>query len=175
LHQRRQPLQSLSPKRPKNQFTYPQPANIILAGMGGSAIGGELLKDFTRRSAKVPIEVSREYRLPSYADKNSLVILASYSGDTEETLSSFLDAKRRGCMMFCISSGGALLEYAEKLGVPFLQVKSGMPPRGAMPHMLVPLIEIVESWGWRPPTFLRLRGGNRGSGAICQKRTCPQK
>ncbi len=134
----------------KIKFTYPAPKNIILAGMGGSAIGGELLKDFTRNSAKVPLEVNREYSLPAYANKNSLGILASYSGDTEETLSSFLDAKRRGCMMFCISSGGALLRYAEKLGVPFLQVKSGMPPRGAMPHMFVPLIEIMDKLGMAP-------------------------
>jgi glucose/mannose-6-phosphate isomerase len=120
------------------------PKNIVFAGMGGSAIGGELVKDYVRNSASVPIEISREYHLPTFADKSSLVVLASYSGDTEETLSSFLDAYNRGCMMFCVSSGGALLKYAKKLGVPYLKVKSGMPPRAALPHMLMPLLKLMQ-------------------------------
>jgi glucose/mannose-6-phosphate isomerase len=72
------------------------------------------------------------------------VILASYSGDTEETLSSFADALKRKCMVFCLSSGGTLLKYAEKLNVPYLQVQAGMPPRAALPHMLLPLLKCME-------------------------------
>ncbi|HUJ84940.1 MAG TPA: hypothetical protein VLV84_04980, partial [Candidatus Acidoferrales bacterium] len=121
----------------KIKLDYPVPQNIILAGMGGSAIGGELLKDYTRETAQVSIEISREYNLPAYAGKNTLVILASYSGDTEETLSTFVDALKRRCMIYCVSSGGALNKYAEKLNLPHLQVKSGMQPRAAMPYMLL--------------------------------------
>ncbi len=128
----------------KIKISYSTPKNVVLAGMGGSAIGGELLKDYTRNTIRVPIEISREYQLPAYANKSSLVVLASYSGDTEETLSSFLDAYKRGCKMYCISSGGALLQYAEKLNVPYLQVKAGMPPRAAMPHMLMPLLKVMQ-------------------------------
>ena len=113
----------------KIKFDYPTPENVILAGMGGSAIGGELLKDYTRATSRIPIEVSRDYKLPAYANKNSLVILASYSGNTEETLSSFLDALNRRCMTFCVGSGGNLIKYAQKLNVPHLQVQTGMPPR----------------------------------------------
>jgi glucose/mannose-6-phosphate isomerase len=126
------------------KFAYSMPKNVVIAGMGGSAIGGELLKDYARDKSQVPIEVSREYKLPAYADKNTLVILASYSGDTEETLSSFLDAVKRKCMVYCISSGGSLIEYAQKLGVPYLQVKAGMPPRAALPHMFLPLLKSME-------------------------------
>ena len=86
----------------KIKVTYPKPSNIIVAGMGGSAIGGDLLKDWARNQLSVPIEVNREYHLPAYAKKKTLVILASYSGDTEETLSVFLEALKRGCMTFCI-------------------------------------------------------------------------
>lgn len=129
----------------KIKLDYPKPENVIIAGMGGSAIGGEILKDYTRAKAKVPIEISREYTLPAYSDKRSLVVLASYSGDTEETLSSFADAIKRGCMAFCLSSGGKLIHYAKKLSVPYLQVQAGMPPRGAMPHMLIPLLKCLES------------------------------
>jgi glucose/mannose-6-phosphate isomerase len=131
----------------KIKLDYPTPKNVILAGMGGSAIGGELLKDYTRDAAPVPIEISREYHLPAYADKKSLVILASYSGDTEETLSSFLDALKRRCMVFCVSSGGNLIKYARKLNVPYLQVRAGMPPRAAMPHMFMPLLSCMKNLG----------------------------
>ncbi len=128
----------------KIKFDYPVPENIIVAGMGGSAIGGELLKDYTRATVKVPVEVSREYHLPAYADKKSLVILASYSGDTEETLSSLLDAVNRKCMVLCVGSGGNLIKYAKKLSLPFLQVQGGMAPRAALPYMLLPLLTCLE-------------------------------
>lgn len=134
----------------KIKLEYPAPENIILAGMGGSAIGGELLKDYTRGTAKVPVEISRDYALPAYAGKKSLVILASYSGDTEETLSTFLDALKRRCMVYCVSSGGALIQYAEKLNVPHLKVQGGMQPRAAMPYMLMPLFKCAQELGMAP-------------------------
>ena len=126
---------------------FPKPANIVVAGLGGSAIGGDLLKDWVKNKLAVPVEVSREYVLPFYADKKTLVIVTSYSGDTEETLSSFLDALRRKCMIYCISSGGSLIKYAKQHQVPYLQVPQGMPPRAALPYMLVPLLVLLEKMG----------------------------
>jgi glucose/mannose-6-phosphate isomerase len=131
----------------KIKVDYPKPDNIIVAGLGGSAIGGDLLKDWAKTQLTVPIEVSREYKLPAYANKKTLVFITSYSGDTEETLSSFLYAFKRKCMIYCISSGGALLKYAKKLKVPYLQVTSGMPPRAALPYMLLPLLVYMEKSG----------------------------
>jgi glucose/mannose-6-phosphate isomerase len=126
---------------------YPKPSNIVVAGLGGSAIGGDLLKDWAKNQLSVPIEVSREYKLPEYANKKTLVFITSYSGDTEETLGSFLDALKRRCMIYCISSGGALIKYAQKLKVPYLQVPAGMPPRAALPYMLLPLLVYMEKAG----------------------------
>lgn len=123
---------------------FPKPKNVVVAGMGGSAIGGEILKDYSRNQALFPIEVSRDYSLPAYADGKTLVLVVSYSGDTEESLSAFLDAQNRQCMTFCISSGGRLLEFAKKLDVPFLSVPSGMPPRAASPYLLVPQLTLLE-------------------------------
>ena len=131
----------------KITVNYPKPDNIIVAGMGGSAIGGDLLKDWAKNKLTVPIEVNREYHLPAYVGKKTLVLITSYSGDTEESLSAFLDALKRKCMIYCVSSGGALLKYAEKLKVPYLQVPSGMPPRAALPYMFVPLIVYMEKAG----------------------------
>ncbi len=128
----------------KISLRYPKPENIIVAGMGGSGIGGELLKDWARDKAQLPIEVSRDYSLPAYANEKSLVLIVSYSGETEESLSAFLDAAKRKCMILCISSGGSLLEFAEKLNAPYLRVPSGMPPRAALPYLFTPLLKSLE-------------------------------
>jgi len=126
---------------------YPKPQTIIVGGMGGSAIGGELLRDWARDRVAVPIEVDREYSLPAYANKNTLLFLVSYSGETEESLSVFLDALKRKCMAVCISSGGKLLEFAEKLNMPHLRVPSGIPPRAALPYLFFPMPIILERIG----------------------------
>ena len=116
----------------KIKVDYPKPKTIIVAGMGGSAIGGELLKDWSRDKITVPIEICRDYSLPAYADKKTLVFVVSYSGETEESLSVFLDAMKRKCMPVCISSGGTLREFAERLNVPHLLVPAGMAPRATL-------------------------------------------
>jgi glucose/mannose-6-phosphate isomerase len=126
------------------KVSYPRPGNIIVAGMGGSAIGGDLLKDWTRSRISIPIEVSRDYHLPDYANQKTLILITSYSGDTEESLSAFQDALKRKCMIYCISSGGALLDYAKRLNVPYLQVPGGNPPRAALPFLFVPALILLE-------------------------------
>ncbi len=131
----------------KIKVNYSKPDNIIISGMGGSGIGGDLLKDWARNKTAVPIEVNREYDLPKYAGKKSLVLITSYSGDTEEALGAFLDAIKRKCMIFCVSSGGTLLENAERLNIPYLRVPGGMPPRAALPYLFVPLLLGMEKMG----------------------------
>jgi glucose/mannose-6-phosphate isomerase len=125
-------------------LNYSLPENIIVAGMGGSAIGGELLKDWAREKVSIPIEISRDYSLPAYANNRSLVIVVSYSGETEESLTAFLDAQKRACPTFCISSGGPLSEFAKKLTVPSILVPAGMPPRAALPYLFVPLLMLLN-------------------------------
>ncbi|HUJ84368.1 MAG TPA: bifunctional phosphoglucose/phosphomannose isomerase [Candidatus Acidoferrales bacterium] len=129
------------------KVNYLEPENIVISGMGGSGIGGDLLKDWAKKQTSVPIEVNKDYELPEYAGEKTLVFITSYSGDTEETLNAFLDALKRKCMIFCVSSGGALLENAERLGVPYVRVPSGMPPRAALPYMFVPLLIYMERAG----------------------------
>ena len=129
------------------KVNYLEPDNIVISGMGGSGIGGDLLKDWAKKQTSVPIEVNKDYELPEYAGQKTLVFITSYSGDTEETLSAFLEAFKRKCMIFCVSSGGALLENAERLGVPYLRVPGGMPPRAALPYMFVPLLIYMEKAG----------------------------
>jgi glucose/mannose-6-phosphate isomerase len=124
-----------------------KPENIVVAGMGGSAIGGDLLKDWAQDKVKVPIDVCRDYHLPAYASKKTLVLCTSYSGETEETLSVFLEALKRKCSVISLSSGGTLHEFSEKLNVPHLIVPSGMAPRATLPYLFLPLTKILEKIG----------------------------
>ncbi len=123
---------------------YKRPENVIIVGMGGSAIGGELLKDWLQDRASVPIEVCRDYVLPAYASENSFIIAVSYSGETEETLSAFLGAVKRRCMVLTISSGGHLQTFSEKLKIPHIAIPTGFPPRAAIAYTFFPLVVLME-------------------------------
>ncbi|HSG98972.1 MAG TPA: SIS domain-containing protein, partial [candidate division Zixibacteria bacterium] len=90
--------------------------NITIAGMGGSAIGGDLLRALTATELQVPLQVCRHYRLPEYIDDESLVIVSSYSGGTEETLAALDEALERKAMIIGITTGGALAERASQEG-----------------------------------------------------------
>jgi glucose/mannose-6-phosphate isomerase len=92
----------------------PLAKNVVISGMGGSALGGRIVDSLLLDRFKVPIEVVTEYNLPNYVDNNSLVILSSYSGDTEETLSAAREAVNRGAIIFAITTGGKLAEFAKE-------------------------------------------------------------
>jgi len=127
-----------------------EPKNIIIAGMGGSAIGGEILQDWLRDELPIPIEVCKDYTLPAYANKDTLFFANSYSGNTEETLSAFLDAVRRKCTTITITSGGHLLSFSKKLQVPHVTIPSQLPPRVAIPYLFFPLPVLIERMGLLP-------------------------
>ncbi|MEM2935905.1 MAG: bifunctional phosphoglucose/phosphomannose isomerase [Candidatus Bathyarchaeia archaeon] len=126
---------------------YKQPQHVLIAGMGGSAIGGEILRDWLLDQVPLPIEVCRDYTLPNYADQNTLVFVISYSGKTEETLRALVDAIRRGCMVMAITSGGYLLSISKKLRIPCLKILGGMPPRAAIPYLFFPLPVLMKKMG----------------------------
>ncbi len=123
------------------------PQNIVIVGMGGSAIGGEILKDWLRDTLPVPIEVCRDYVLPAYVNKNTLVLVNSYSGNTEETLSAFLTAIKRKSAVLAVTSGGQLKSFCKKLQVQHVTIPSGLQPRVAVPYMFFPLPVILEKMG----------------------------
>jgi len=128
-------------------ITYKQPRCVLIAGMGGSAIGGEVLRDWLRDQVPIPIEVCRDYALPNYANQNTLVFAVSYSGNTEETLRAIVDAVRRGCMVMTITSGDHLLSLSKKLRIPYLKIPGGMPPRAAIPYLFFPLPVLMKKMG----------------------------
>jgi glucose/mannose-6-phosphate isomerase len=126
-------------------FSRFNPANIVVCGMGGSAIGGDLAYSLLREDLPVPLCVVRDYNLPSFVSRNTLFYAISYSGNTEETISAYKEAKARGARRVVISSGGKLKEIVDE--DVFISLPSGLPPRSALPFIFVPLVRSLESIG----------------------------
>ena len=117
--------------------------NIVVAGMGGSAIGGDLVRSYLQGTAKIPFYICRHYRLPAFVGNKSLVIISSYSGNTEETLSAMNEAIKRKAKIACITSGGKVAEIALKKKYPLVELPKGYPPRAALGFSFVPLIFLL--------------------------------
>ncbi len=128
------------------RYSFP-PDGLVVTGMGGSAIGGKLLRDLLRDSSKAPIITCEDYHLPSYVGPRSLLVAISYSGNTEETLSAFVEGLKRRCMTVGIASGGLLGWACQELGLPFVRVPSGFPPRAALPYLFLPLLAVADRAG----------------------------
>lgn len=118
-------------------------ANVVVTGLGGSAIGGDLLRSMMDAGGDVPLVVNRDYDLPAFVSPDTLVIAASYSGNTEETLSAYAQARARRAQMVCVTSGGELAARAEADRVPVCRIPGGQPPRTATGYMFFPMLAIV--------------------------------
>ncbi len=106
--------------------------NIVIAGLGGSGIGGRITKNYFYDKSSLPIEVFSDYSLPNYISDKTFVILSSYSGTTEETLYMYEQAKKNNCKVVCISSGGDLSAKASQDDVTLYKVENGFQPRMAL-------------------------------------------
>jgi len=115
-------------------------SDILILGMGGSAIGGELVMELFSDEVPVPVNVNRDYAIPAYVSPDSLVIACSYSGNTEETLIACEQAVQRRARIMAITTGGRLDEMARENGWPVITIPKGMSPRAALGYSLVPLV-----------------------------------
>lgn len=120
---------------------------VIILGMGGSAIGGEIVRCLTLAESKAPVWVHRDYELPLFVDDDTLVIASSYSGNTEETLSAFTKSLKTPAKKLVITAGGRLKELAEKDDIPIFVIDYQAPPRMAFPHSFIPLVGIFQKLG----------------------------
>jgi glucose/mannose-6-phosphate isomerase len=123
------------------------PDLAVLTGLGGSAAGGDFVRALFDEGAGVPFVVNRDYHLPSWVTLRSLVVCASYSGNTEETLSAFTDAKKSGAKVLAVTSGGKLADQSEEAGYPVYRIPGGQPPRTALGYMLIPVLVACEKLG----------------------------
>ena len=125
--------------------SYSNIKNIVIAGMGGSAVGGDLLISIFQDHLEVPIFVSRNYTLPHWVDSNTLVVCSSYSGNTEETLSSFKEAKKRNTYIIGITTGGELLSCLDVGNYEKVIIPDGLQPRSAVGFSLIPLVFLIQN------------------------------
>ena len=127
---------------------YHDIANIVLAGMGGSALPGVFLKSWP--GTLVPFEIVRDYEVPTYVGDKTLFISSSYSGNTEETLQALHEAEARGAQIVVIAAGGKLAAYAAEKDYPLFTIPSGIQPRMSSFYFLAAFVQLLEPLGLLP-------------------------
>lgn len=124
--------------------------NICVLGLGGSAFGGEIIKDYGFDKLAAPYSIYRGYTLPAYVGPQSLVIASSYSGNTEETLTTAELARQKGARVVCVTSGGQLADWAAQHQLDLIRIPGGRPPRASCGYSIVQQLFILHSQGLLP-------------------------
>ncbi len=119
------------------------PNNIVIAGMGGSGIGGDLVKAVVGNQFPCPIIVHRGYTLPAFVTSQTLFVAVSYSGNTEETLLSVESAFAQGANILAVTSGGKLGAFADVHNLPCVIIPAGQPPRASLGYLLMPILSVL--------------------------------
>lgn len=117
---------------------------IVVLGMGGSGVGGDLLQALLGPTFPVPVVVVKDRRIPAFVGPQSLLFACSHSGDTEETLEAYAAAKEAGAPAVVITSGGALAALAGQRGDPVVHLPAGLPPRAAVPYLFLPMVSALR-------------------------------
>ena len=119
-------------------------SNIIISGLGGSAISADLIKNYLGNEIEIPIIVNRNYNLPKFANKNTLFIASSYSGNTEETISALKQAIELDCQIVCITTGGEVEAIAKSKKLNCVKVKPGFQPRYSLGLSFFSLLKVFQ-------------------------------
>jgi glucose/mannose-6-phosphate isomerase len=131
---------------------------LIVAGMGGSGIGGRLARAAIGARAQRPLTVVGGYALPAWVGPDTVVLCSSYSGRTEETLSCYVHAGELGAQRIVATTGGPLAESAREDGVPVIPVPGGFQPRAAVGYALVAALEVAAVCGAAPSLRAEIEG-----------------
>jgi len=126
---------------------YADVDKVIILGMGGSAIGGDLVRSLALAEAGIPIIVHRDYGLPSFVDERTLVIASSYSGNTEETLSGFEPSLKTRAKKLVMTTGGKLGELARASNLPVYKIDYKAQPRAALGFSFLPTLGVLQKLG----------------------------
>ncbi len=118
--------------------------NIVFLGLGGSAIGADIIRSYLVDECDIPIHVIRDYTIPRFLNKDSLVFATSYSGNTEETLSMYKQVKKRRANIIIITSGGKLEKEAKRNRNLLVTIPKGFPPRSALGYSFIPALVIIS-------------------------------
>lgn len=117
--------------------------NVIITGLGGSGIGGTIFSQIVDKELTVPVVVNKDYFLPSWVDSHTLVIVSSYSGNTEETLQAMQAAIEKKAKIVCVTSGGKVAEIAAQQNFDVIRIPGGMPPRACFAYSFTQLFYIL--------------------------------
>ncbi len=120
--------------------------NIVLTGMGGSAVAGNILQDFI--NLRIPFVVNKGYELPSFVNSKSLVIAVSYSGNTEETINALQSARRKNSKIVCITSNGKIAEISRKYEIPIIKMPKGFVPRFTVIYQIFAVLHLLHTSGF---------------------------
>ena len=129
---------------------YRQPAQVVVLGMGGSAIGADLVRGLYLDRLPAPLQVVRGYEPPAYVGPQTLVIACSHSGNTAETLAAFAAAECRGAKLLAITTGGRLADRAQQAGIPLIKYTCPTQPRAALGYSLTAMLAVLHAVGWVP-------------------------
>jgi glucose/mannose-6-phosphate isomerase len=125
-------------------------SNVVISGLGGSGIGGTIIRDLSSTFSTIPVIVNKEYSIPAFVGPETLFIASSYSGDTEETIAATQLAIDKKANIICITSGGKLAEMAKANHLGLLLIPGGSPPRANLGYSLTQLISIFSAAGLLP-------------------------
>lgn len=127
---------------------YVKAKKFIIVGMGASGISGDIVSDLLSKNTDAIVSNVHDYSLPGWTDKDTVVILCSYSGDTEETVSAFFEATDKKAKLITITSGGKLEKLSQKYSVPLLKFDYKSCPRHAFPYLFISLLTIFSKLGY---------------------------
>jgi glucose/mannose-6-phosphate isomerase len=128
-------------------------SHIVISGLGGSGIGGKIVSQVLADACSLPILCYSDYVLPAFVGVDSLVIISSYSGDTEETLAAMHEALARGAEVACVTSGGKIGQIAAERGLNHIIIPGGNPPRSMLGYSLIQLFFVLHRYGYCGPGF----------------------
>ncbi len=127
---------------------------ILVLGMGGSAIGGDVTRVMVQNDCPVPILVNRSYNIPHWVNKHTLILASSYSGNTEETLSAYVQCRTIGAPMVVLSTGGAVTEWAVRDNLDLVVIPAGLQPRAALGFSFANITFLLNKLGFVPDVLI---------------------
>jgi glucose/mannose-6-phosphate isomerase len=129
------------------QNTDRQFENVVISGLGGSGIGGKIVSQLVADACCLPIVCTNDYILPAFVGSKTLVVISSYSGDTEETVAAYQEAKAKGATISCITSGGKIANFAKADGFNCIHIPGGNPPRSMFGYSSVQVLYTLKAYG----------------------------
>lgn len=120
--------------------------HVVITGLGGSGIGGGIVKDLVYNTMELPITLNKGYELPACVNENALVIVSSFSGNTEETVICLKQALEKNATIFCITSGGEVLDIAQSNGLDYIQLPTAKSPRTMLSYSITQMIYALKAY-----------------------------